>query len=147
MANSAIAFADLTPSGQSQSTCKAIVGQTPVRRCTCPASLNFSSVVAAAAGCKNLPKRVPVLANPQEGISMRNSSSDGKTVPGSRCFMPVQPFAGRLHITKDGGHALSMMKSIFRIAKYIGRRPGQPIGSQTQQTSTCNPSRTQCKAV
>src|SRR5437764_2781654 len=96
-------LADLTPSGQSQSTCKAIVGQTPVRRCTCPASLNFSSVVAAAAGCKNLPKRVPVLANPQEGISIRNSSSDRKTMPESLALMPIQPFAGRLHITKDGG--------------------------------------------
>src|SRR5215471_14145202 len=62
------------PSGQSHSTCKAMVGQTPVTRCTWPASLNFSSVVAAAAGCKNLPKRVPVLANPHDGTSIRNVS-------------------------------------------------------------------------
>src|SRR3954470_8510465 len=64
-----------TPRGQSHSTCKATVGQTPVRRCTCPASLNFSSVVVAAAGCINFPKRVPVLANPHDGSSMRNLSS------------------------------------------------------------------------
>ena len=36
--------------GKSHSTCRATVGQTPVSRCTCPASLNFSSVVVAAAG-------------------------------------------------------------------------------------------------
>src|SRR5438270_5981350 len=67
------------PLGQSQRTCSATVGQTPVRRCTCPASLNFSSVVVAAAVCMNLPKRVPVFANPQEGSSMRNVSSAEKT--------------------------------------------------------------------
>src|SRR5437764_10460749 len=106
-------LADLTPSGQSQSTCNAIVGQTPVTRCTCPASLNFSSVVAAAAGCKNLPKRVPVLANPQEGIPMRNSSSARNTVLELRALMPGQPFASRLHSTKDGGHALSLAIRIF----------------------------------
>src|SRR5436305_10863851 len=88
VSSAAIVLAELIPSGQSQSTCNAIVGQTPVTRCTCPASLNFSSVVAAAAGCKNLPKRVPVLANPQDGISMRNSSSDRKTVSEPRALMP-----------------------------------------------------------
>src|SRR5579863_4272374 len=64
-----------TPSGQSQRTCRAIVGQTPVSRCTCPASLNFSSVVVAAAGWLNLPNLVPVFANPQDGSSMRKDSS------------------------------------------------------------------------
>src|SRR5258707_7856705 len=140
-------LADLTPSGQSQSTCKAIVGQTPVARCTCPASLNFSSVVTAAAGCKNLPKRVPVLANPQDGISMRNSSSDRKTVPESRTLMPVQPFAGRLHITNNSGHALSAAKPTFRIAEYTDRRPEAPMGSQTQQTLIHSTHRTHCNRV
>src|SRR6185503_2054876 len=63
---------------KSHKTCSAMVGQTPVRACTWPASLNFSSMVEAAAGCRNLPKRVPVLANPQEGISMRKRSSESK---------------------------------------------------------------------
>src|SRR4051812_39148010 len=122
-------LADSIPSGQSQSTCKAIVGQTPVARCTCPASLNFSSVVAAAAGCKNLPKRVPVLAKPQEGIAMRNSSSARNTVPESRALMPGRPFAGRLHITKDGGHALSVGNPTLRIVEHQKRCLDQPIES------------------
>src|SRR5258708_8112686 len=64
-----------TPSGQSHRTCKATVGQTPVSRCTWPASLNFSSVVVAAAGWMNFPNRVPVLAKPQDGSSIRKVSS------------------------------------------------------------------------
>src|ERR1700677_81447 len=67
-----------TPLGQSHRTCKATVGHTPVSRCTCPASLNFSSVVVAAAGWINFPKRVPVFAKPQEGTSMRKDSSASK---------------------------------------------------------------------
>src|SRR3977135_2365232 len=70
----------LTPSGQSHRTCKATVGQTPVSRWTWPASLNFSSVVVAAAGWMNFPKRVPVLAKPQDGSSMRKDSSALKIV-------------------------------------------------------------------
>src|SRR6185437_14544955 len=35
-------------------------------------------MVEAAAGCRNLPKRVPVLANPHDGISMRKRSSESK---------------------------------------------------------------------
>jgi hypothetical protein len=58
------------PLGRSQSTWRARVGVTPVRRLTSAASANFSSMVEAAAACTNLPKRVPVLANPQEGISI-----------------------------------------------------------------------------
>src|SRR5436309_14301566 len=87
-----MALADLTPSGQSQSTCKAIVGQTPVTRCTCPASLNFSSVVEAAAACKNLPKRVPVLANPQEGISIwKRFSAAATRSDGVVLFTAISP--------------------------------------------------------
>src|ERR1700691_1746315 len=67
------------PSGKSQRTCTATVGQQPVKRCTWPASLNFSAVVVAAAACWNLPKRVPVLAKPQEGSSMRKPSSAFRT--------------------------------------------------------------------
>src|ERR1035438_9344253 len=63
-----------TPLGRSQSTCRARVGVTPVRRLTSAASANFSSIVEAAAACTNLPKRVPVLANPQEGISILKES-------------------------------------------------------------------------
>src|SRR5579862_8262188 len=66
------------PSGQSQRTCSAMVGHTPVSRCTCPASLNFSSVVVAAAGWLNLPNLVPVFAKPQDGSSMRKDSSAQK---------------------------------------------------------------------
>ena len=51
------------------------MGQAPVSAWTCPASLNFSSTVLAAAAWTNLPKRVPVLANPQEGSSMLKVSS------------------------------------------------------------------------
>src|ERR1035438_3739515 len=67
-----------TPSGQSHNTCNATVGQTPVSTCTWPASLNFSSVEVAAAGWMNFPKRVPVLAKPQDGSSMRKDSSASK---------------------------------------------------------------------
>src|SRR5580658_5415598 len=67
------------PSGKSQRTCTATVGQQPVKRCTWLASLNFSAVVVAAAACWNLPKRVPVLAKPQEGNSMRKLSSAFQT--------------------------------------------------------------------
>src|SRR5258708_1738184 len=63
------------PLGKSHNTCSATVGQTPVKLWMCPASLNFSSVEVAAADCKNLPKRVPVLAKPQEGSSMLKESS------------------------------------------------------------------------
>ena len=64
-----------TPSGRSHSTCNPMVGLAPVRRLICAASANLSSIEVAAATCRNLPKRVPVLANPQEGISMRKLSS------------------------------------------------------------------------
>ena len=62
----------LRPSGKSQRTCVATEGQQAVKRCTCPASLNFSSVVVAAESWMNFPKRVPVLANPQDGSSIAN---------------------------------------------------------------------------
>src|SRR6185437_12188952 len=62
----------LTPLGMSQSTWSATVGVMPVSRKTSPASANFSAVVVAAASWMNLPKRVPVLAKPQDGISIRN---------------------------------------------------------------------------
>src|SRR4051812_34829005 len=63
------------PSGRSHNTCSATVGHTPVSACTCPASLNFSSSVEAAAACRNLPNRVPVFANPHDGSSIRKPSS------------------------------------------------------------------------
>src|SRR5580692_2277729 len=63
------------PPGRSHKTCSARVGHTPVQQWTCAASLNFSSIVAAAAGWRNLPNRVPVLVKPQEGSSMRKASS------------------------------------------------------------------------
>src|SRR5215469_11501067 len=68
-ANRRISAASAEPFGRSQRTCRAMVGHTPVQRCTCAASLNFSAIVEAAAGCRNLPKRVPVLAKPHEGNS------------------------------------------------------------------------------
>jgi hypothetical protein len=54
--------------------------QAPVTPWTCAASLNFSSRVVAAAGCTNLPKRVPVFAKPHEGISMASESRAAKIV-------------------------------------------------------------------
>src|SRR5450631_1472937 len=65
----------LRPLGKSHNTCRARVGVTPVSRFTSAASANFSSMVVAAAACTNLPKRVPVFANPHEGISMWKLSS------------------------------------------------------------------------
>src|SRR5581483_48373 len=82
-----ISAALATPFGQSHWTCSAIVGQIPVSRCTWPASLNFSSTFVAAAGWMNFPKRVPVLANPQEGSSIRNVSSAWKIESVWREFM------------------------------------------------------------
>src|ERR1700722_16304312 len=76
-----------TPPGQSQRTCRATVGQTPVNRWTWPASLNFSSVVVAAAGWIYFPKRVPVFAKPHEGSSMRKASSASKSLPVLCSFM------------------------------------------------------------
>ena len=86
-----------TPLGRSHSTCSASVGVTPVRRLTSAASANFSSMVEAAAACTNLPKRVPVLANPQEGISIWKESSALNCLVeecGFRLFMVYLPFAG-----------------------------------------------------
>ena len=68
-----------SPSARSHSTCSASVGQMPVRPCTWPASLNFSSMVAAAAGCRNFPNRVPVFAKPQDGTSIRKRSNASNT--------------------------------------------------------------------
>src|SRR5581483_4147551 len=98
-----------TPLGQSHNTCRAIVGQTPVTRCTCAASLNFSSVVTAAADCRNLPNRVPVLANPHEGSSIRNCSSASSMAAESRDLMVPSTFQRRLHIP-ERGHALSTQR-------------------------------------
>src|SRR5436190_6040005 len=64
-----------TPFGRSHCTCSARVGQAPVEECTCAASLNFSSIVVAAAAWMNLPKRVPVFAKPQDGSSILSLSS------------------------------------------------------------------------
>ena len=61
-----------------------MVGLAPVSALTWPASANFSSMVVAAAAWTNLPKRVPVLAKPQEGTSMRKSSSAAQTRSASR---------------------------------------------------------------
>src|ERR1700689_3631568 len=74
-----------SPFGKSQSTCRAIVGHAPVNWLTMPASLNFSAILVAAAGCTNLPKRVPVLANPQECNSILNRSSACQTEPSASC--------------------------------------------------------------
>src|SRR6266852_9870507 len=84
-----------TPSGQSHKTCNATVGHTPVSKCTCPASLNFSSVVVAAAGWINFPKRVPVFAKPQDGSSMRKVSSASKI-----CFVLRASIGGPLSESK-----------------------------------------------
>src|SRR5579872_1134374 len=88
-----------TPSGQSHRTCSATVGQTPVSRCTWPASLNFSSVVVAAAGWMNFPNRVPVLAKPQDGSSMRKDSIASNT----RFLLPSS-MADLSLIFDDGGY-------------------------------------------
>src|SRR5436190_4417495 len=68
------------PFGRSHCTCSASVGQAPVEECTCAASLNFSSIVLAAAGWMNLPDRVPVFAKPHEGSSIRRLSSAFQTI-------------------------------------------------------------------
>src|SRR6267142_110572 len=52
-----------------------MVGQAPVKACTCPESLNLSSSETAAASWMNFPKRVPVLAKPQDGSSILKLSS------------------------------------------------------------------------
>src|SRR5690242_3209985 len=51
-----------------------MVGLAPVSALTSAASANFSSMVVAAPPCTNLPNRVPVLAKPQEGTSIRKLS-------------------------------------------------------------------------
>src|SRR5271157_1640091 len=63
-----------------------MLGQQPVTLCTCPASAIFSAVVVAAEAWINFPKRVPVLANPQEGSSMAKPSSALKA---SSCWCVV----------------------------------------------------------
>src|ERR1700689_4477100 len=44
-------------------------------------------MVVAAVAWMNLPNRVPVLANPQDGISMFSLSSAPPTTPSTRSFM------------------------------------------------------------
>ena len=68
------------------------MGQQPVNVLTQPASCSFSSMVPAAAAWVNLPKRVPVSAKPQLGVSILNSSSSAKSLSLS-IFIP--PVAGR----------------------------------------------------
>src|SRR5207248_4365920 len=106
-----------TPSGQSHSTCKAMVGQTPVSRCTCPASLNFSSVVVAAAGCVNLPNRVPVFANPQDGSSIRNVSSALQIFSLLRASIGDLSYGVEVTILNIQGHEFLGGNRSFRIAE------------------------------
>ena len=106
------------PLGQSQRTCRATVGQTPVKRCTCPASLNFSSVVVAAAACMNFPNRVPVLAKPQDGSSMRNVSSAAKTLSLVLACMRTSFRDRRLHVLNHSGHGFLWRSCQFRNAKH-----------------------------
>src|SRR3954471_9722978 len=63
-----------------------MVGHAPVSRCTSPASLNFSSMHVAAASWINLPKRVPVLAKPHEGISILSVSNALNTLSADLLF-------------------------------------------------------------
>jgi len=51
----------------------------PVPTVAAPVRWAESLQTMAAAGCRNLPKRVPVLAKPQDGTSMRNFSSAWET--------------------------------------------------------------------
>ena len=55
-------------------------GAMPVSRCTSDASSTFCSSVVAAAAWRNLPKRVPVFAYPQLGVSISNARSSFITV-------------------------------------------------------------------
>jgi len=59
--------------------------------------------------------------------------------------MPDQPFAGRLRITKDGGHALYTALPMFCIAEHQNRPPEEAIDICTQQTLTNSRIRTQFK--
>src|SRR3974390_127614 len=108
-----------TPFGKSHNTCSAIVGHAPVNKWTCPASLNFSSVVVAAAAWTNLPKRVPVFAKPQEGSSMRNWFRARMISSDLLEFMAgPQGDTKRVHRPWLGGHALSGHKRAFPNAEY-----------------------------
>src|SRR3954447_24213518 len=81
----------------SHCTCRATVGHEPVKACPCPASLNLSSMVTAAASWTNFPKRVPVLAKPQEGSSILKLSSARCIATSVLSVMPV-PFQSAVEL-------------------------------------------------
>src|ERR1700684_778311 len=80
--------------------CTAMLGATPVNRCTCAASSAFSHGVRGTPGWPNTLNRVPVFPNAQEGSSISCCLSAALTAVRSR--IPVHlhfgadPFHGRL---------------------------------------------------
>src|ERR1700733_12871214 len=108
------------PLGRSQRAWRAMVGVEPVSRCTSAASANFSSMVEAAASWINLPKRVPVLAKPHEGISIWKLSSAWK----ARCCNCESDAIDALPFLCHGnciGHAetVSWLKAVLKFCKGI----------------------------
>src|SRR6266576_4181892 len=67
----------------------------------------------------NFPKRVPVLANPHEGSSMRNVSRAAKTL--SLVDEPMQTSLsdGRLQLDLSRRHGFLWQILVFRRAKYL----------------------------
>src|SRR5207302_8813188 len=96
-----IAGTSALPPGSSPRTCSATLGLAPVSAFTCEASLNFSSVVVAAPPCTNFPNRVPVLAKPHDGTSIRKLSRALQTLcaSGSAALAPLIAMVQSLHPT------------------------------------------------
>ena len=99
------------------------------------ASLNFSSIVVAAAACTNFPNRVPVFANPHEGTSIRKPSSASHTrlrIPFG-CPSTVDPHRSILplvQVLQTEIYSLLKQEQIapFRchLSKYFFQGPKQP---------------------
>src|SRR3984885_5655555 len=70
--------------------CTAMLGATPVKRCTWAASSAFSHGVRGTPGCPNTLNRVPVFPNAQEGSSISCSRSAALTAPSSRISVHLQ---------------------------------------------------------
>jgi len=80
------------------------VGQQPVNLLTTPASAIFSSIVPAAAGWRNFPKRVPVSAKPRSPMpwfvsalarkpTRGKNQSDSISTPGNILTSPFFHFS------------------------------------------------------
>src|SRR5579864_2055602 len=78
----------------------------------------------------NFPNRVPVLAKPQDGSSIRNVSSAANIWSLLDAFMRTSLRNGRLHSFRRSGHCFLWQFCAFRSAKYNRSLTQRTKGSQ-----------------